>query len=181
MLRMKLEWDAVDITAKFTARVGALRHKCLQPLVHPARSQRLRDQPTLQRAKIGDDDTPPKLMALAHDTLAGTIARTERRHDEAITHLRKAADVDDDLGNDPPLFGGGARLALAGALLDAGRVDEAHNEITEALRVNGPSAWSHHGLAQVAERRGLREEAQRQAGLARVAWKNAEGAGLPRL
>ena len=155
--------------------------RLVQARAELASAQRLRDQPTLQRAKIGDDDTPPKLMALAHDTLAGTIARAERRHDEAITHLRRAADVDDELGNDPPLFGGGARLALAGALLDAGRVDEAHNEITEALRVNGPSAWSHQGLAQVAERRGAREEAQRQAALARVAWRNAEGASLPRL
>jgi tetratricopeptide (TPR) repeat protein len=113
--------------------------------------------------------------------LAGTIARVERRHDDAVAFLRKAADIDDELGNDPPLYGGGARLALAGALLDGGKADEASMEIAEALRVNGPSAWTYQGLAQVAELRGAREEGRRHAEQARVAWKNAQGATLPRL
>ena len=146
-----------------------------------ANVQRLREQPTLQRATIYGEDVPAKLMAMAHDTLAGTIARAERRHDEAIALLRKAADIDDELGNDPPLYGGGARLALAGALLDAGKADEAGKEITEALRLNGPSAWTHQGLAQLADRRGARDEGQRHAAQAREAWKNADGAALPRL
>jgi tetratricopeptide (TPR) repeat protein len=143
--------------------------------------QRLREQPTLQRARIYGQEIPSKVMSMAHDTLAGTIARAERRHDEAIAFLRQAADIDDDLGNDPPLFGGGARLALAGALLDAGKVDDAGKEIAEAMRLNGPSAWTHQGLAQVAERRGAREEGRRYAEQARAAWKNAEGASLPQL
>jgi len=73
------------------------------------------------------------------------------------------------------------RLALAGALLDGGKVDEASKAIAEALRLNGPSAWTYQGLAQVAERQGAHEEARRHAELARAAWKNAEGASLPRL
>jgi tetratricopeptide (TPR) repeat protein len=146
-----------------------------------AHVQRLRAQPTLQRARMYDEETPAKLMAMAHDTLAGTIARAERRHDEAIALLRKAADIDDDLGNDPPLYGGGARLALAGALLDAGKAEDASKEIAEAMRLNGPSAWTYQGLAQVAELRGARDEVRRHAEQARVAWKNAEGATLPRL
>ena len=146
-----------------------------------AKVQRLRDQPTLQRARIYGEDVPTKLMAMAHDTLAGTIARAERRHDEAIALLRKAADIDDELGNDPPLYGGGSRLALAGALLDAGKADEASKEIAEAMRLNGPSAWTHQGLAQLADLRGAREEGQRHAAQARQAWKKADGAALPRL
>ncbi len=143
--------------------------------------QRLRDQPTLQRAKIYGEDVPAKLMAMAHDTLAGTIARAEQRHGDAIAFLRKAAAIDDELGNDPPLYGGGSRLALAGALLDAGQADDASKEIAEALRLNGPSAWSHQGLAQLANLRGAREEARQHAAQARAAWKNADSAALPRL
>lgn len=142
---------------------------------------RLSAQPTLQRAKLYGEQMPRKLMALAHDTLAGTIARAERRHDEAIELLRKAADADDEFGSDPPLFGGGARLALAGALLEAGRGDEAGKQIAEAVRLNGPSAWTHQGLAQLAELRGARDESARHAELARAAWKNAQGSSLPRL
>lgn len=138
-------------------------------------------QPTLQRATVYGQPLPPKMMAMAHDTLAGTIARAERRHDDAIALLRKAADTDDEFGNDPPLLGGGVRLALAGALLDAGKLDDAAKEIAEALRLNGPSAWTHQGLAQLAELRGARDESRRHADLARAAWKNAEGASLSRL
>jgi tetratricopeptide (TPR) repeat protein len=117
----------------------------------------------------------------SHCTLAATIARAEQRHDDAVALLRKAADTDDEFGNDPPLFGGGARLVLAGALLDAGKPDDASKEIAEAMRLNGPSAWTHQGLSQLAELRGTRAESQRHAELARQAWKNAEGASLSRL
>lgn len=142
---------------------------------------RLSAQPTLQRATLFGEPMPRKLMALANDMLAGAIARADRRHDEAIALLRKAADADDEFGNDPPLLGGGARLALAGALLEAGQGDEAGKQIAEAMRLNGPSAWTHQGLAQLAELRGARDESRRHAELARAAWKNAEGASLPRL
>ena len=70
---------------------------------------------------------------------------------------------------------------LANALLDAGKPDEARQEIAEALRLNGPSVWTHLGLARVAELRGAREERRLHAEQARSACKNAEGASLPRL
>ena len=49
---------------------------------------RLSAQPTLQRATLFGEPMPRKLMALAHDMLAGAIARAERRHDEAIALLQ---------------------------------------------------------------------------------------------
>ena len=79
------------------------------------------------------------------------------------------------------LIGGGVRLALAGALMEAGKLDEAAKELAEAQRLNGPSAWLHQGLAELAERRGALAESKRQAELARVAWRNAQGAALPRI
>jgi tetratricopeptide (TPR) repeat protein len=138
-------------------------------------------QPTLQRARLFGDQQPRQLLALAQDMLAARIARTERRYEEAIALLRKAADADDEFGNDPPLIGGGARLALAGALIEARQGDEAGKQIAEALRLNGPSAWTHQGQAQLAELRGAQDESRRHAELARAAWKNAEGSSLPRL
>ena len=143
--------------------------------------QQAREQSTLQRAQLFGEPLPSKLLALSHGMLAGTLARAERRHDEAIASLRKAADADDELGTDPPLLGGGARLALAGALLEARKLEEAGREIAEAVRLNGPSAWSHQGLAQWAALRGAPDESRRHAEQARVAWKNADGAALPGL
>jgi Tfp pilus assembly protein PilF len=79
------------------------------------------------------------------------------------------------------MLGGGSRLALAGALLDAGQVDAAAKEIAEAVRLNGPSAWSHVALARVAELRGDGGERGRQAALAREALRGADVAEVPRL
>jgi tetratricopeptide (TPR) repeat protein len=137
--------------------------------------------PKLKDATMWGEPVPGKLAKLVQASLSGTIARAEGRHEEAIAQLRIAAELDDRLGNDPPMVGGGARLALAGALLAAGKADEAEREINEALRLNGPSAWTHQGLAQLAELRGKRDEGQRQAALARAAWQAAEEAELPRL
>jgi tetratricopeptide (TPR) repeat protein len=143
--------------------------------------EKLAAQPQLLHAKIYDEPIPAKLMTVAQNSLAGSIARAEGRHEAAIAAWRKAADTDDELGNDPPLLGGGARLSLAAALLDAGKTDEARREIAEAERLNGPSAWSHQALALSATQRGARDEAQQHSERARAAWKNAQGANLPRL
>ena len=165
------------------ARGMAYAHKgqLEQAKAELASVSRLQKQGTTQRAQMYGEPIPAQMMALAHDTLAATIARAEKRYDQAIVLLRKAADIDDEFGNDPPLLGGGTRLALVGALMQAGRADEASKEINEALRLNGPSAWTHQGLAQLAEMRGAREESQRQAALARAAWSRADRAALPRL
>jgi tetratricopeptide (TPR) repeat protein len=143
--------------------------------------QRQRALPTVKRSTIYDDKLPAKIMTVAEHLLAGRIARTEGRPEAAIAGLREAADLDDEFGNDPALIGGGVRLALAGALMEAGKLDEAAKEIAEAQRLNGPSAWSHQGLAELAERRGALADAKRHAEQARAAWRNAQGAGLPRI
>ncbi|WP_374659340.1 hypothetical protein [Inhella sp.] len=138
-------------------------------------------QPLLKDATLWGGPTPPKMATLLQKKLAGAIARAEGRHEAAIALLRQAADLDDELGNDPPMLGGGARLTLAAALLAAGQLDEAQREIQEAQRLNGPSTWVHLALAQLAERRGAQDEGSRQVALAKAAWRAADGAELPRL
>jgi hypothetical protein len=155
-----------------SGRIGQARDELAQV-------ERWAAQPTLQRARMYDEDVPAKLLALAHDSLAGAIARADGHPEAAIPFLRKAADLDDELGTDPPLLGGGSRLALAGALLEAGNADEAAKELSEGLRLNGPSAWSHQGEAQLAARRGAVDESARHAAQARAAWARADGAAIP--
>ncbi len=143
--------------------------------------QRQRALPTVQRATFAGEPMPSRMLTVAQHMLAGRIAREEGRPQEAVAGLREAAALDDDFGSDPPLLGGGVRLALAGALLQAGQLDEAAKEIAEAQRLNGPSAWVYQGLAALAEKRGARDEAVRQHELAQAAWRGAQGAVLPQL
>jgi hypothetical protein len=58
-------------------------------------------------------------------------------------------------------------------------LDKARMVLDEAVRLNGPSAWTHHGDVQLAELGGKREEAARSIEKARVAWRNAERRELP--
>ncbi len=189
------QWEAVlaepphtgglGIAEGFTAyaRGMAFAHtgRLAQAKLELATVQRQRALPTVQRASFYGDNGPAKIMTVAQHMLAGRIARTEGRPEQAIAGLREAAALDDDFGNDPAIVGGGVRLALAGALMEAGKLDEAAKEIAEAQRLNGPSAWVHQGLAELAERRGALPESKRQAELARAAWRNAQGASLPRI
>jgi tetratricopeptide (TPR) repeat protein len=187
------QWQAVLAEPPHTGRLGiaqgytayarGMAHahsgQLAQAKAELATLQQQRALPTVQRATIYGDPIPSKMLTVAQHLLAGRIARTEGRPEQAIAGLREAADLDDEFGNDPPLTGGGARLALAGALLDAGQLDEAGKQIAESQRLGGPSAWVHQGLSALATKRGARDEAQRQAELARTAWRNAQGASLP--
>ena len=187
------QWQAVLAEPPHTGRLGiaqgytayarGMAHahsgQLAQAKAELATLQQQRALPTVQRATIYGDPIPSKMLTVAQHLLAGRIARTEGRPEQAIAGLREAADLDDEFGNDPPLTGGGARLALAGALLDAGQLDEAEKQIAESQRLGGPSAWVHQGLSALATKRGAGDEAQRQAELARTAWRNAQGASLP--
>ena len=189
------QWEAVlaepphsgglGIAEGFTAYARGMAYahtgRMAQAKAELAAVQRQRALPTVQRSTLYGDKVPAKIMTVAEHLLAGRIARTEGRPEAAIAGLREAADLDDEFGNDPALIGGGVRLALAGALMEAGQLDEAAKEIAEAQRLNGPSAWVHQGLAELAERRGALADAKRHAEQARAAWRNAQGAGLPRI
>jgi tetratricopeptide (TPR) repeat protein len=187
------QWEAVlaepphtgglGIAEGFTAYARGMAYahtgRTAQAKAELAAVQRQRALPTVQRATFYGDTIPAKVMTVAEHLLAGRIARNEGQPARAIAGLREAADLDDEFGNDPALIGGGVRLALAAALMEAGQLDEAAKQIAEAQRLNGPSAWVHQGLSALASKRGARDEAQRQAELARTAWRNAQGASLP--
>jgi tetratricopeptide (TPR) repeat protein len=189
------QWEAVlaepahtgapGIAEGFTAYARGMAYahtgRMAQAKAELAVVQRQRALPTVQRATMYGEKVPAQIMMAVEHMLAGRIARTEGRPEAAIAGLREAADLDDGFGNDPALIGGGVRLALAGALMEAGKLDEAAKELAEAQRLNGPSAWVHQGLAELARRQGALPESKRQSELARAAWRNAQGAGLPRI
>lgn len=189
------QWDAVlaeplhagrlGIAEGFTAYARGMAYahtgRPAQAKAELATLQRQRALPTVQRASLYGEPVPSQLLTVAQHVLAGRIARNEGWPEQAVAGLREAAALDDEWGTDPPLIGGGVRLTLADALIEAGQLDDAAREIAEAQRLNGPSAWAHQGLADLAKRRGALAESQRHADQARAAWRNAQGAAPPRL
>ncbi|MFN7409299.1 MAG: hypothetical protein ACK5UM_04715, partial [Pseudomonadota bacterium] len=158
------------------ARTGRLA----QARVELARLTEITALPTVQRARIFGQRAD-RFMTVAHGTLEATIARADRRPQDAIAPLRKAAAVEDEIGGEPPMLGASARIALVGALIEARQRDEARKALDEAVRRNGPSAWTYHADAQLARLDGKSSEAARSLDKARVAWQNAERQDLPGL
>ncbi len=158
------------------ARTGRLA----QARVELARLTEITALPTVQRARIFGQRAD-SFMTVARGTLEATIARADRRPQDAIAPLRKAAAVEDDIGGEPPMLGASSRIALVGALIEARQRDEARKALDEAVRRNGPSAWTHHADAQLARLDGKSSEAARSLDKARVAWQNAERQDLPGL
>jgi len=158
------------------ARSGALA----QARSELARFEAIGALTTVQRARVFGESAA-QFMTVARGTLEATIARADRRPQDAIAPLRKAAAAEDEIGGEPPLLGAAARIALAGTLIDARQFDEARKALDEAVRLNGPSAWTHHGNAQLAQLAGRSTEAARSTEQARQAWSNAERRELPAL
>ncbi len=158
------------------ARTGQLREARMEL----ARFDELNALATVHRARIFGDPGE-KYMTVARNMLEATIARAEKRPQDAIAPLRKAAELEDEIGGEPPMLAAGARIALAGALIEAGQLDEARKALDEAVRLNGPSAWTHQGYAQLAQLAGKKDDAVRSTEKARLAWRNAERKELPTL
>jgi tetratricopeptide (TPR) repeat protein len=158
------------------ARTG----KPAQARAELAKLDEINAQATVQRARIFGMQAP-SFMAVARATLEASVARADKRPQDAIGALRKAAQIEDEIGGEPPMLGAHVRIALAGALIEARQLDEARKALDEAVRLNGPSAWTHHGQAQLARLAGKTDEAAGSAEKARLAWRNADQQDLPAL
>jgi tetratricopeptide (TPR) repeat protein len=131
-------------------------------------------------AEVKDDliiilNPAPALLKLAAETLAGQIAATQRRFDEAIAHFRTAATMEDALTYDePPPWYHSARNMLGETLLEAGRPAEAAVAFREDLRYVRETGWSLSGLERALRADGKSREAAEIARRFKAAWKYAD-------
>ncbi len=117
----------------------------------------------------------PALLKLAAEVLAGRIAAAERRFDQAVTHFRAAAGMEDALTFDePPAWYHSARNLLGETLLDAGRPAEAAAAFRDDLRYLRETGWSLSGLERALRAQGKTQEADDAARRFKAAWKYAD-------
>jgi tetratricopeptide (TPR) repeat protein len=136
--------------------------------------QRMAALPTLQRARIFDLPIPADMLEQSIHSLAGEIALVEGRHEDAIEAFRSAAQLDDDLGGEPPRFAAGARIDLARALRVAGRYAEAEGELQQYLKRHRDSGWALLELQQVLQAQRRAADAQGTARRLAAAWNSAD-------
>jgi tetratricopeptide (TPR) repeat protein len=142
--------------------------------IEAAALQRMKELPTLKRAQIFDQPIPADMLEQSASSLAGEIALAEGRHQDAIAAMRRASELDDELGGEPPRFAAGARLDLARVLRTAGEFAEAESELQKYLKRHRDSGWALLELQQNLRQQGRTTEAQAASKRLDAAWKDAD-------
>ena len=128
------------------------------------------NDPRLTGVRLEFNDSPT-ILSLAEHVLAGDIASARGAHAEAIQHLHKAVEIEDNLTyGEPPDWTVPVRHDLGAALLAAGRAAEAERVYREDLARFPSNGWSLFGLSQALRAQRRNAEADRALAEFRRAW-----------
>lgn len=115
------------------------------------------------------------LLDVAERLMAGEIAYRDGDHDDAFESLREAVRLQDGLRySEPPDWIQPVRHALAAALLQSGRFDEAEQVCRDDLDRFPANGWALFGLMQALEFQGKEDEAARVRTAWEAAWSEAD-------
>jgi tetratricopeptide (TPR) repeat protein len=131
--------------------------------------------PTLNGVTIWDINTTSDLLAIATEVLAGELAAKHGNYEQAIAHLQRGAELEDQLNYDEPSsWYSPVRHALGAVLLQAGRAADAEQVYREDLAKYPENGWSLYGLAQSLHAQGNSEAAQAVEERYEAAWQHAD-------
>ncbi len=120
-------------------------------------------------------NTASAILAIADEMLAGEILYREGKVDEAVAHLREAANREDALlYNEPPEWILPPRHALGATLMDARRFAEAEAVYREDLARRPENGWSLFGLSRALRMQKKTVEAAAVAARLKTAWQYAD-------
>ena len=116
-----------------------------------------------------------RLLGIADNDLAASVAAAEGRTDRAVAHLRLAVLLEDDLHYDePPPWYFPEREALGGMLLQANKPAEAEAVFREDLNRHPESGWSLYGLERSLRAQNRAAEAEEVHARFKKAWARAD-------
>ncbi|MCC6532359.1 MAG: hypothetical protein IT531_07415 [Burkholderiales bacterium] len=119
-----------------------------------ARVRAARDDATAAAQRL-EFNTSGQILSIAAEVLAGHIAQAKGDLPTAVGHLRKAAQLEDDLTyGEPPEWSVPVRQELGRALVRAGRYAQAEQAFKEDLKRFPKNTWSLEGLRQANNERG---------------------------
>jgi tetratricopeptide (TPR) repeat protein len=120
-----------------------------------------------------------EVAAISRHVVAGRVAQARGRHDEAAAAFREAAAIQDRLPYmEPPFWYYPVRQSLGGALLAAGRPEEAADAFRDSLLRTPNNAYALFGLAAALRAAGDAAGAAAAETRFRAAWS---GEAMPEL
>lgn len=137
--------------------------------------QAIAADPSLTEIKIWGFNSTASILNLASEVLAGEIAAKQEDYDQAITHLKKAVSLEDDLVyTEPADWYQPTRQSLGAILLKANRPAEAEQIYREELKIYPNNGWSLYGLEQSLLSQGKSKEAEAVQTQYKKAWQYAD-------
>jgi tetratricopeptide (TPR) repeat protein len=136
---------------------------------------RLARAPELEQLKIFELNSLARLAAIAEALLDGEIAAARKDTRRAISALRRAVELEDQLlYSEPPDWPLSPRHYLGAALLEFGRAKEAEACFWEDLTRHRRNGWALRGLQRSLELQGRKAEAARVEADFEKAWARAD-------
>ena len=115
------------------------------------------------------------LLPIAVEVVSGEMAAGRGGHENAIGHLEKAVEMQDNLNYDePPPWHYPVRHSLGAVLLEAGRVAEAERVYREDLERFPENGWALLGLRQSLKAQGKSKQANEIGKRFDQAWQYAD-------
>lgn len=131
--------------------------------------------PTIATMTIFDLNPVTQILQIAAEILHGEIAAQEKDFDGAISHLRKAVELEDGLNyTEPKDWYLPPRQVLGAILLASGRAEEAEQTYREDLVHHPQNGWSLFGLARNLREQGKNKEADDIQQQFEIVWADAD-------
>ncbi len=136
---------------------------------------KVREDIRLQDVTVWEINNATDVLTIASLSLEGEIFAASRNYDKAISILRKAASLEDNLNyNEPSDWHSPVRQTLGAVLLKAGKAKEAEKAYKEDLETFPENGWSLYGLYQSYVKQSKIEQAEAVKHRFEEAWKWAD-------
>lgn len=130
---------------------------------------------TLQHLTVWDINTTANLVQIALKVLEAGVAVQQKKTDQAISSLKEAIVLEDNLNyNDPPDWFFSTRHHLGAVLLNAGKFREAEQIYLQDLQVWKKNGWALAGLHQSLLKQNKKAEAEKTKKAFDKAWQYAD-------
>jgi len=140
-----------------------------------AKLQAIAADSALSKVTIWDINTTFDLLQIATEMLSGELVAGKRDFAQAIAHLQRAVELEDNLTYDePPPWYTPARHNLGAVLLEAGRAAEAQKVYEADLKKYPENGWSLYGLQQSLRAQNKKAEAGAAQKRLDQAWSGAD-------